>query len=91
MRDAHTPTLAGLATARRTHELEKLSNLVTAVGPTRGDQLDMLGMLRLTEIQVGIVRRSLVLEARAASFSWPEVGAALGLTGMEASRLYGQR
>lgn len=49
----------------------------------------MLGMLRLAEIQAGIVRRSLVLEARAASFSWPEVGAALGLTGMEASRLYG--
>lgn len=79
------------ATQHRSQELEKLSDFVAAVGLTRGDQLDMLGMLRPAEIQVGAVRRALVLEARAAGFSWPEVGTALGLTDTEALHLYGQR
>lgn len=88
MSDHHSPALTGPATQHRAHELEKLSDFVAAVGQTRGDQLDMLGMLRLAEIQVGAVRRALVLEARAAGFSWLEVGIALGLTDTEALHLY---
>ncbi|WP_422114733.1 hypothetical protein [Brachybacterium sp. UNK5269] len=77
------------AELNRSRELETFSGLVHALERTRGDQLDMLGMLRLAEIQVGAVRRALVLEARATGFSWLEVGTALGLTDTEALHLYG--
>ena len=77
------------AELNRSRELETLSGLVHALERTRGDQLDMLGMLRLAEIQVGAVRRALVLEARATGFSWMEVGTSLGLTDAEALHLYG--
>lgn len=48
----------------------------------------MLGALRLAELQVANVRRALVVEGRAAGFSWAEVGSALGVSGAEAESRY---
>ena len=79
------------AERNRDRELETLSGLVCSLEHTRGDQLDILGMLRLAEIQIGIVRRALVAEARATGWSWRDVGLALGLTSAEAAEKYASR
>lgn len=79
------------AELHRSRELEKLAGLVDSIERMRSDQLDMLGMLRLAEIQIGITRRALIAEARAVGWSWRDIGLALGLPGDEAAEKYGPR
>ena len=79
------------AELHRSRELEKLAGLVDSIERMRSDQLDMLGMLRLAEIQIGITRRALIAEARAVGWSWRDIGLALGLSGDEAAEKYAPR
>ncbi|GAA3762039.1 hypothetical protein GCM10022240_13290 [Microbacterium kribbense] len=53
-----------------------------------GDTLDMLGAVRLVEIQAENVRRAIVTEARAEGLTWEQIGDALGISGQNVHETY---
>lgn len=76
------------ATTQRAQELGTLISLAETVGGA-GDLLDMLGAVRLVELQAGNARRAIVTEARAAGHTWQELGDALGVSRQAAQERFG--
>lgn len=70
-------------------ELDTLLVLAQGASRVEGDQLDLLGMLRLVEIQVQSTRRAAVNEARAADFSGAEIADTLAIDVAELRSRYG--
>lgn len=73
----------------RMEAVDRLMELAEDVNRLRGSAIDRMHRLRLVEQQAAEVRRALVDEARAVSFTWREIGAALGLSAAAARRRYG--
>lgn len=69
-------------------ELDTLLVLAQGASLIEGDQLDLLGMLRLVEVQIQSTRRAVVNEARAAGYSGEKIADTLAIDVAELAALY---
>ena len=76
------------ATVTRASSLDALIGFAESVG-TRDDLLDMIGSVRLVELAAAQARRAIVDEARAAGYTWQEIGDALGVSRQAAHERFG--
>lgn len=86
----HLDTYSRLADYRQKQiaTLQGVSNSLVVGGD---DPLDDLGMLRLAEILVEAVRKSIVAEAKAEGYSWQRIGDTLCITAEDAEHRYGKK
>lgn len=78
-----------IAASNTRAELDTLLLLTQGASRIEGDQLDLLGMLRLVEIQVQSTRRAVVNEARAAGYSGEAIADTLAIDVTELKARYG--
>lgn len=84
-----TTTETAIAASNTRAELDTLLLLAQGASRIEGDQLDLLGMLRLVEIQVQSTRRAVVKEARASGYSGEEIADTLAIDVADLRSRYG--
>ena len=88
--DTESNPKATLTTVETSDALDMLVVLAQAAArKDGGDRLDLLGMLRLIEIQVQGTRRAVVSEARSLGYTAQEIADTLAIDVAECKRRYG--